>query len=403
MLRKLYVHNFKTLLNFTFEPKGLNLLIGRNNVGKTNLCQALQFLSLTTHARLTNACVLSAGTLQSFTNRYLKEATANFACRCELAIGDECHQFDYSLNIEFPQSFEAGGGPSVASESLHVSGGGHTNRQLFSRKGTRIWWPDETPAKEPPGVTIDMGGVMPDGGSTALTLLKGPGPASLLAWRFKCYLESWISYDLENSHLRSTTLTPPDRCLAPDGSNLASVVHALKMGDDKAYRELLGMVRILEPELDAINFLASPDPTQVFMVFQDAEGRRFLPQELSTGTLRFLALASIPAKARQSTQSGEPTGLAVIEEPETGIFVGHLKPLLESIDPSGREGQYIFTSHSPYFIDLFDAHLDGVFLLKREKTHTTLVQPDPQRVRRLIEEEFSLGELHFREILETPK
>jgi predicted ATPase len=91
--------------------------------------------------------------------------------------------------------------------------------------------------------------------------------------------------------------------------------------------------------------------------------------------------------------------LSVIEEPETGIFVGHLKPLLESIDPSGREGQYIFTSHSPYFIDLFDAHLDGVLLLKRERTHTTLVQPDPDKVLPLIEEEFSLGELHFREML----
>jgi predicted ATPase len=135
------------------------------------------------------------------------------------------------------------------------------------------------------------------------------------------------------------------------------------------------------------------------MGFEDAEGRRFLPQELSNGTLRFLALACISARDRQDAQRGAPPPLTLIEEPETGIFVGELKHLFQSIDPSGREGQYIFTSHSPYFVDLFDAHLDGVFVLKREKTHTTLVRPDPERVRHLIEEEFSLGELHFREML----
>ncbi len=61
MLRKLHVHNFKTLLDFTFEPEPISLLIGRNNVGKTSVCQALRFLSLTTSMRLLNACVAATG------------------------------------------------------------------------------------------------------------------------------------------------------------------------------------------------------------------------------------------------------------------------------------------------------------------------------------------------------
>jgi len=38
----------------------------------------------------------------------------------------------------------------------------------------------------------------------------------------------------------------------------------------------------------------------------------------------------------------------MIEEPENGVFVGHLKPLFEKIDPSGGHGQLLFTSHNPY-------------------------------------------------------
>jgi hypothetical protein len=72
--------------------------------------------------------------------------------------------------------------------------------------------------------------------------------------------------------------------------------------------------------------------------------------------------------------------------------------VFRALDPSGRFGQYVFTSHQPYFIDLFDGSLDGVFFLKREPSHTVLIKPDPDQVRKLLGQ-FSLGELHFREML----
>jgi len=396
MLRKFYVHNFKTLLNFTFEPKGINLLIGRNNVGKTNLCQAMHFLSLTARARVLNACALSAGMAPSFTNRYFAEERTDFACQCELSLNGKRYLFDYRVTLEFPESPDAAGRPAVIAETLDVSGGGIANRRLLNREGSNVHIVDEA-HPEGAGVTIDLGSKLP-GDTTGLRLVERASPSSQLAGAFKSYLESWASYDLEDNRLRSTTLKALETRLARDGSNLASAIHALKMGDDRAYRELLSTVRIVEPEADAINFPASPDPNQVFMAFQDAEGRRFLPQELSNGTLRFLAMACILAGNRENAQRHKPPGLILIEEPETGIFVGHLKDLFERIDPSGAEGQYVFTSHSPYFIDFFDSHLDGVFLLRRERTHTVLVQPDKEVTRKLITE-FSLGELHFREML----
>jgi len=41
MLKRFYVSNFRSLANFEFRPTGLNLLIGPNNAGKTNLCAAM--------------------------------------------------------------------------------------------------------------------------------------------------------------------------------------------------------------------------------------------------------------------------------------------------------------------------------------------------------------------------
>ena len=45
MLREFRVDNFKSLINVVFQPQDANLLTGRNNSGKTNLCQALRFVS----------------------------------------------------------------------------------------------------------------------------------------------------------------------------------------------------------------------------------------------------------------------------------------------------------------------------------------------------------------------
>jgi hypothetical protein len=72
--------------------------------------------------------------------------------------------------------------------------------------------------------------------------------------------------------------------------------------------------------------------------------------------------------------------------------------LLEQIDPSGSGGQFIFTSHNPYFIDLFDNNLDGVHLIKSGKPSSVLAKPDPNKIRSILDQ-MSLGEMHYREML----
>ena len=90
--------------------------------------------------------------------------------------------------------------------------------------------------------------------------------------------------------------------------------------------------------------------------------------------------------------------LYMIEEPENGVHVSFLKTLLEMIDQSPGRPQLIFTSHAPYFIDLFDSRLDGVFVLRRDEAHTSITQPDIEAAKARLGD-FPLGEQHFREML----
>ncbi len=129
------------------------------------------------------------------------------------------------------------------------------------------------------------------------------------------------------------------------------------------------------------------------MFMADERSNVFTPKALSNGTMRYLALAYV-----LMFEASTPR-LVLIEEPENGLFVGHLKRLL-SLAPSTDDslGQVIFTSHSPYFIDLFDQHLDGLFIARSAGTHSEIYRPDPTQLEALLEE-FDLGEAHFRGLL----
>jgi predicted ATPase len=215
---------------------------------------------------------------------------------------------------------------------------------------------------------------------------------------FKSYLASWLYYDLDALQLRSSEATSFDSALKPDGSNLASVLYNLNNTNPRFLRRLIEITRILEPNLDLINFIA-PTQDQVFMFFEDKKGNRFSVSSVSSGTLRFLALAYVLLSITTQTLIWQhPHRLIVIEEPENGIYVRHLRKLTELIDPSGASGQFIFTSHSPYFIDLFDAHLENVVVMKRHETYSELTKLDQNKVEKYLEE-MPLGDLHFREML----
>ena len=177
------------------------------------------------------------------------------------------------------------------------------------------------------------------------------------------------------------------------GSNLASVIYRLKTSNERDYRRLLKVIQKVEPAIEVINFQVASE-NSVFMFFEDADGHSLPAWNASNGTLRFLGLAYIllvqPALI--------PQPLIMVEEPENCIYVGFLRDLIEMATQSPGSLQVIFTSHSPYFIDLFDSRIDSIFTLRRDKHHSSISQPDVDKVKARLED-FPLGEQHFREML----
>ena len=72
MLKRFRVNNFKSLLNVEFVPSGINLLVGANNAGKTNLCTALRLVGLSSKQTLDAAALGAIGERWNLTNFYVK-------------------------------------------------------------------------------------------------------------------------------------------------------------------------------------------------------------------------------------------------------------------------------------------------------------------------------------------
>ena len=101
MLQEFRIDNFKSLINIVFAPKTTNLLLGMNNSGKTNLCQALRFISSSSSVSL-DLCADWCGGRFGMTNFALDKSTIDFYVRAAVPYDSDELAFEYWLTVSPP-------------------------------------------------------------------------------------------------------------------------------------------------------------------------------------------------------------------------------------------------------------------------------------------------------------
>jgi len=239
MLKRFYVDNYKTHINTTYELRPLNLLIGMNNSGKTNLCQAMRFLGTTSTLSLSKAAFLTAKDEWTLANAYLGKSTIDFRVEAELQHHAETLSYTYELSVKVldPAAAQAADTRlAVNKERLVVSGLGFTDTPLITNDGGDIRLLHETRTlAQGSDHHVSTSAPLDATMLSRLYDLKDNPRANL----FKKYLSSWTYYDLDSQQLRKPEAKMLDTVLNEDGSNLASVLFNLKNGNERLYRKLL--------------------------------------------------------------------------------------------------------------------------------------------------------------------
>jgi predicted ATPase len=369
-IKELEVKGFRSLRHVRWTPGRLNVLIGRNGSGKSNILDACALLRQSALGKLKEGIASRGGISPLLWDGREKHLTF------DLSLGQAREAFAYHLDLMQPGST---GNYSVElerlndGERLHIQRASGSNT-VFDPKNGHISYPDPVPNTQ-----------------TLLSLLAGPfgNPA---ARAFQSSLESWgifsnLRVDPESS-IRQAAVTRYEKRTDPDGQNLVSVLHTL-YAEDREFKSTIddAMHAAFGPEYEEIVIAPAADQRVQLRIRWHSLKTPQSAANLSDGTLRFLLLAVILS----NPESGD---LIAIDEPETGLHPSMFPLIADLAMAAAERTQVIFTTHSPQFLDAFRDGPPTTTVTESVDGETRLSVLEGKELGRWLEH-YSLGSLYL--------
>jgi len=408
MLTRLEVDGFKNLLGLKVDLGAFTCIAGENGTGKSNVFDAIQFLSLLADVSMMEAAQEVRGVRGErqgdprdlFWNGYATgEHRMSFAAemivpatveddfgrpaeptisllRYELEIGYQppsglekigrlvllgeglrhINQRDASDHLRFPHSVREFRKAVVfgrRSGTAFISTSVENGEPIISihQDGRSRGQPRPAAASRAPATVVS-------------TVTRSDDPTILAARR---EMQSWRRLALEPSALRASDRYVDARVMSTDGRHMPAALYRIATTEDegkdpeRVYARITSRLADLSG-VDVRGLRVDADDVRELLTVQLRETSELqLPaRSLSEGTLRFLALCVL-------LEDTSVEGLICMEEPENGIHPANLEAMVRlvqdlAVDPSSAPGpdnpfrQVIINTHSPAIVQLVDPH-----------------------------------------------
>ena len=176
----------------------------------------------------------------------------------------------------------------------------------------------------------------------------------------------------------------PNEYLEADASNLGLVLNRLSR-EPKVKQRLLQALRALYEGIDDYHVQIEGGTVQVFF----HEGNKTIPAtRLSDGTLRYLCLLAILCHPN-------PPPVVCIEEPELGLHPDVLPTLAELLKEASTRCQLFVTTHSDVLVDAMHDCPEAVLVVEKTSQGTQLTRLDAEQLKPWLEK-YRLGQLWTR-------
>ena len=337
LLRSMFAQNYRSLRSIRMDLSGINLFIGENGVGKSNLYRALQLIQAATRGRLAHEIAAEGGMFSALWSGPRRDVDGPFRIRLEAELLDEERAITFRYRVEAglrPPAAAAGFPfePQIKTEELSIETGTRPVT-MMKRAGPAI------SVRGPNGRMQDYPEQAPTS-ETAIALLGDAGHYPEIG-TFRRAIDGWRFFHGFRtdrfSPLRAPCLAVTAPLLDEDGSNIAAVfatlVHTREdtVDLDRAVAAALGGARLAVP---------LPEETASFgLSFPEFPNRVFQPRELSDGQIRFLGLAA-------ALMSYRLPPLIALNEPEASLHPDMLLPLADMIAEAARSSQIWIVTHS---------------------------------------------------------
>jgi predicted ATPase len=403
MLTRLKVHGFKNLVDVDVRFGPFTCIAGVNGVGKSNLFDAIMFLSALADKPLLDAAKSvrdedgRTSDIQSLFYHLRNTFGKTMTFEAEMIVpqhgtddlGQEARasitSLRYALTIGYrsENGHKLGGLELLREELTHINRGDASKHFLFPNKTK--WRESAVTGRRSGGDFISTEGegkdrvikLHQDGGGhgrprsilatnlprTVLsTANAAENPTALMAKR---EMQSWRLLQLEPAALRKPDEISAPTKLGANGSHLAATLYHLPKtqpyteqegvgGDETAVAVYAQVANRLADLIDDVKEISVDYDEKRELLTAMVTGRDGTPhsaRSLSDGTLRFLALAVLELDT-------EASGLICLEEPENGIHPERIPAMLdllqdiamdtdELVGPDNPLRQVIINTHSP--------------------------------------------------------
>jgi predicted ATPase len=361
-LENVIIKGFKSIENQSLELSKLNVFIGGNGSGKSNLIQAFRFLREIARGNLaTYSLERGADSLLFFGRKRSPEM------QFHVRFGEPSSSNAYEITLRPTDENSL----VVAQEVVYFQ-----DRNRFSQPLDRII---NTGSREPVvGTSKDR-----------------------IARYVRHDLESYVVYHFHDTSDSAAVKHPgsidDNRMLRPDAANLAAYLFSLQEAQPDSFRNIEDAVRQIAPFFDRFvlqPLKLAPDKIRLEWLERGSDSY-FNAMALSDGTLRFMCLATLLLQPQLPA-------LVLLDEPELGLHPAAIALLADLLRYAAERSQVIVSTQSVTLVNQFSA--EDVWTVDRKDGATCFEHLAHRNLQTWLDEYdgsagFALGELWEKNVI----
>lgn len=350
-ISRLVLRGYKSIAECDLILGRLNILIGANGAGKSNLIGFFRLINRILDQQLQTAVGLAGGpdALLHFGRKKTEELQA------ELYFGNNGYRFRLRPTQD--------------------------NRMMFYKEA--LWWNARGDWHPASGHFETNYKEQQEHGQ----IWKHVVPA-MRSWRVYHFHDTSNSAQVKQIHNIND-----NEYLRDDARNLAAFLLRLKNHHEEHYQRIVKSIRLVAPFFGNFHLRPTVDNKEKIQLewMEQGQDEPFTASVLSDGTLRFICLAVVLLQPEEFMPA-----TILIDEPELGLHPFAIKVLAGLMKSTSQKHQLIISTQSVELVNEFDAE-DLIVVDKRDGS-STFKRPDTEALSEWLDE-YSLGDLWKKNLL----
>lgn len=348
MIKSIRLQNFFSFQDCTINLNpGVNVLVGVNGSGKSNLLKAIRLIQRGLKLDLHKAIFSELGGFNAILN-LSNSQSRSFSV--SLSLNSRKQPPENSLNWKI--NIERGVSAEYLVNEILTASDLTKEETVFEREGTQI---------------MSAFGNRPLSQAEWHELIAVDYAPEIFEDYFNAVAdcEVYDRFDLSPSgYARRGSLPDISPKLKADGSNLPSLLSDFKFSYPSAYQNIEHSLRKVNEKFSHLDFRLAPNAVELWM-YETEFDKPINAINISDGTLRFLCLMAILYNPNRGQ-------LICLDEPENGLHPDMLHTVAEAIQYAAKTSQIIISTHSPQLLNWFT--FEDIRVFEKDENNATIVK-----------------------------